>query len=756
MSTIPPEENSERPEHEAQPIPPHGGLSDAEWRELDRWYYSSEDLRLDNLDDMSPEELQPVIAEYREWKKRNATEETATERIEEVRQTSGTEARALVDGSGETGEQEELRLDDDVEIVDDGGPQIADEESATSITEGTGASPEASDASVAAEEDTESAPTAPKQPALWRRISRRTVDAAREFGRKRVNAMAAGVAGYRQARARWKKTGHAIDRGVRGTVTGGFIGGPAWYVMGSQWAQNALYVGSSVANIAGAAVPALPLAYRPVRVGNAWWRRGKQREDFERCERDELHMTDEQIEENEKVFQRELGQPTVELIDEPGEQELLEAFHMFMRDRLAAIPHLVTAERYARYCFTVLVQACTEIKAKNDADRSKAEKRLLAAAEASSSHGEVTHLRQVAIAYGKLLAERERKEDECYTTGAIAGASVGLTLTYGPLAPVVGAAAWGGRKLWRAHLEKQVHIEINERNELVGKNGQPIYSPTTYRSDVPSLYSDGDFVTQAEDDATRKAWHEEEGVKTWLKRIIIPAESVQRCRTGVIRTPRALALEAAPRVQEHLKNQRIEHRPPVDTSKVREIEMEIEAETEDLKNLRAQRSPSKDALDQCAARLKELRKALSDAKNPKPRSGPDGTILPLTIEEIGKNTDACKAFAVAVVEAFQANAKQGWVRKKTGEALAPVSSALKEAIVEVVVKPVIVGGMSVGGVFLVGQLIGLVGGFAVSTPLTLTIGGAVGIYAIVQTAANAIKEFRWGRGAQEKKESEKK
>src|SRR3989339_33659 len=572
---------------------------------------------------------------------------------------------------------------------------------------------------------------------------------------------------YRESRQRWKQLGHTIDHGVRGTVTGGVVGGITG-LTALQGFQNLLGVGgamgSGFANVVCMGLPAAPLLYRPA----CWVYAKRKHEDikiaYDQCTKDSLHLDGVPLEEHQRVFQREINQPTVELIDQPGEQEFIKAFHMVIRDRLANIPHLLTEERYAQYCFTVMVEACKNSAAKEENARNGAEKILAnyhpfdtAGNRLPDAAERILHMRQISITYGKMLAERERQEGESQITGAIVGASIALLFTYGPLAPIIGGIAWTGRRLWCRHKEAQVHIEVNERNELVGKEGQPIYNPTTYRSDVVSLYRNGDFVTQAEDEAKRKEWREEEGGKSWLKSIVIPAESVQRCRTGAIKTPRGLALETAPRVQEQLKNQRIEHRPPVNTSKVREIEMQIEAETEDLKNLRAQRSPSKDALDQCAARLKELRKALSAEKNPKPRSGPDGVILPLTIEEIGKNVDAGKAFAIAVVETFQANAKQGWVRKKTGEALAPVGSAFKEAAIDVVVKPVIVGGLSVGGVFLAGKLIGVLGGITVSTPVTLTIGGAVGIYALVRMAASAIKDFKWGKGAHtEKKEPDKK
>lgn len=785
MSNIPPEGTGDIPsEGKSQSNLQRDGISDVEWIEFEDWYYHGADLRLDRPEDLTAEELQREIFKFREEKQHSGTPQVGvSENIASQREETGSKARDVTDKAA----------------------QQSKEQSSLMPSPGVGTSGTTSPVSPISSEDATSIPATGSEvtekgakPLGWfkgmaksmkegaekiasgtqEKLSQFLAWTRKPFGKKAKLAGAASdkggkfsrsVAWYRTKRARWKKTGRTIDRGVRGTVTGGILGGSTWYVAGRQLVQNALEVGnavaSGVANGFCIAAPVAPLAYPLVRLGVAKWRHGNQKEIFEACEKNNLGMNDvDQVCENEVAFQHELDQPTVELIDQPGEQELIKAFHIVMRDLLANIPHFVTEERYAQHCFTKMVETCKNAAAKAENART-AEEKIMANYHPFDAAGgrlpdaaeRILHMRQIAIAYGKMLAERERQEGESQITGAIAGASVGLLFTYGPLAPIVGGAAWAGRKLWRRHKETQVHIEVNERNELVGKEGQPIYNPTTYRSDVASLYRNGDFVTQAEDEAKRKEWREEEGVKLWLKSIVIPAESVQRCRTGAIRTPRDLALETAPRVQEQLKNLRIEYRSPVNTSKVRGIEMQIEAETEDLKNLRAQRSPSKDALDQCAARLKELRQALSEEKNPKPRSGPDGAILPLTIEEIGKNIDAGKAFAVGVVETFLANAKQGWVRKKTGEALAPVGSAAKEAAVEVVVKPVIIGGLSVGGIFLAGKLIGMLGGITVSTPVTLTVGGAVGIYALVRSAAAAIKDFKWGKGSHaEKKEPDKK
>ncbi|MFH0851625.1 MAG: hypothetical protein V1876_02650 [Candidatus Peregrinibacteria bacterium] len=642
----------------------------------------------------------------------------------------------------------------------------------------------------------------------WLRGRRKAKQVGVGFQRKFSDA----VHGYRTKRARWKKTGHALDRGVRGVATGGAATGLS-SLTGLQFFQNWLNVGgaitSGIANTVSIGMPVLPLAYRPVCMVYAKWRHDKEQQDaFRKCETEKLGMNKGEVEANEEAFQWELGQPTVELINEPGEQQILEAFHAMMRDHLADVPHFVTEERYAQYCFTRLAGACEAASAKVADNRSDTEQKLLGAVGASYSNGEITHVRQVAIAYGKMLAERERRETECYTTGAIVGASAGLVLTYGPLAPVVGGAAWIGRKLWRNYKEKQVHIEINERNEIVGKNGQPIYNPTTYRSDVASLYRRGDFVAKAEDEATRKEWHEEEGVKSWLKVIVIPAECVQRCRTGAIKTPRELALEAASRVQDDLHKKKVKKLPKkAPEAKIAQLKEELMTAKEELKERRQARDKvrgdlraaeigvqeSQNTIQQYATttdfnekkarteakrmlklhqsraarargelpdleelvqKQEEVAKKLSTElrQDEHPEAGEE-----LTLEKIGDDIEIGKAFAVAVVEIFQANAKQGWVRKKTGEALAPVSSAAKEAAVEVVVKPVIIGGAAVGGVFLAGKLIGFIGGFAVSTPVTLMIGGAVGIYALVRTVATAIKEFKWGKGAkEEKKEPEKK
>lgn len=558
---------------------------------------------------------------------------------------------------------------------------------------------------------------------------------------------------YRALKARLRKPGRSVDRGVRATATAAGSGG-ILSVTNLQFFQNALNVGgwiaAPLANVVGIGAPAASLLYRPLRGMYARRKYGDQlAAQAQECHR-LLGMNRQMAEEHEAAFAQELQQRTVELIDQPGEQELIQALHHVLRAELETIPHFFSEELYARYCFRRITDACRAAAERPENTRTP-DQRVLARYYPLGADGRpvadaadrISHLRQVAIAYGKMLAERERKNDEPYTTGGIIGASATLALTYGPLAPLVGGAAWAGRKLWRRKKEGEVHIEIDDdRREVVGKGGHPIYSPTAHRSDVLSLYRGGDYVTQAEDEATRKAWREEEGVKTWLKRITIPAEAVQRCRSGRITSVQMLASETAPVVQEQLRSLGIKPKSAVNQARVRQLELDEQAEKEQLANLRTQRGVTQAALESSANQLREIRRQLAEAKNPSPRENP------MTVEEIGRDEDACKAFAIKVVETFQANFRKGAMRAAAGKVLAPVGASVKNFTAEVIVKPVVgataAGALAAGGSYVAGTLLSSAGFGFLATPVGW--GGAgfiftsLGLYTLVMRGMQNLKK----------------
>lgn len=569
------------------------------------------------------------------------------------------------------------------------------------------------------------------------------------------------------------------------------------------------------------ALPAAPLLYHGISrtVEGAKHNREQERLLLD-CEADTLHMNDAEQTANRTAFMSDLAKPTVEIIDDASEARLLEGLHEFMQGRLGQMPRLGSEENYAKYCFVRIVEACTVASNKAEAQRNEGEKELAKYAPSelieadpqnqpslkADALGQIEHVRQAAIAYGKLLAERERRENEVLVTGAIVGTSIGTFFTFGPLGPVAGAAALGARKLYRNHVDGRVHIEIDERNKVAGKNGMPVYNPieTRRRSGVASIFQRGNRIAEVERSPEKlKEWGDEEGVKSMLKLIVIPAASQDRCRKGHIRSARALAEETAPIVQSGLESRGVQKPGKKGApAEIDELKEKLASAKEELKERRQARDKVRGDLRAAEIGIQESEDIIHQYENStdyhekkakfeaermlglnRTRKRRAGAELPdlqtrvteqeaivtslsadlrnaehpklgakLTLEEIGNDPDIAKAFAVAVVRAFENNHQSGWMRRSAGATLRPAGSALQEVGVEVVAKPLAAGVGSGVGVFVAGKLVGLIAGVTIPGPILLVASGVLGSIALVATVRDAIKNFGWGKGKSKDKD----
>lgn len=291
-----------------------------------------------------------------------------------------------------------------------------------------------------------------------------------------------------------------------------------------------------------------------------------------------------------------------------NEQMLLQALHHSEYIPLDQLPYFHTEERYAKYCYTRLIELCADVTAGRNIDGfSPDELEALRVFNMTNdlSRQQCDVLLRVSVAYGRALALRERQRTEKEVTCGTIGSTAAIGATTGVLAPgfILPAAVAGGGLLWRwiqgKQLAARTHLEITREGDLQERGGGPLTTPEARVVRGGNIWNPELRVSEGQLSDDEKALAEA------MDTLDLPDD------VGGCSSVDALAARVGPVVETHLPSSPKVPRKP-DKTRVEDQERIVQGRKDELEDVKAALEQDRGAYDRNVALLGAGRRSPSD------------------------------------------------------------------------------------------------------------------------------------------------